>query len=196
LVFAFILLAHVGFFWMLNSGLVSGSQIVDRIFEVVDIQDPAPEQTATEPPPPPPKRIELDMAQVEEPVLVLADIVTPRSESEITVARVIPNEPPLIAAPVKKIVLPMSNPRRPLSQPPYPAASQRLGEEGKVILELYVLEDGRVGDATIIKSSGYPRLDQAAVEEAKRAWRLLPGTEDGRPKAMQHKLTVTFRIDQ
>jgi outer membrane biosynthesis protein TonB len=36
--------------------------------------------------------------------------------------------------------------RRPLSQPEYPPSSRRAGEAGTVILEVYVLENGRVGE--------------------------------------------------
>ena len=78
---------------------------------------------------------------------------------------------------------PKSDPRRPLTQPEYPPSSRRAGEAGTVILEVYVLENGRVGDARVKTSSGFPRLDEAAVREVKRSWRLVPGTENGKPVA-------------
>ena len=91
---------------------------------------------------------------------------------------------------------PTSNPKKPLSQPEYPDASQRLRETGTVQLTVYVLEDGSVGDAKVLKSSGFPRLDDAAVKEAKRKWRLLPGTQDGKPVAMYGQFAVTFKFDK
>jgi protein TonB len=86
--------------------------------------------------------------------------------------------------------------RHPLTQPPYPSAAIRFGEEGNLDIEVLVSRNGRVADARIARSSGYPRLDQAALEEARRAWRLKPGTVDGEPIEMWHRIRVTFRLDQ
>lgn len=89
---------------------------------------------------------------------------------------------------------PRSNPRRPVSQPAYPPASKRLGEAGTVVMLLTVDEDGKVLDAKLDKSSGFVRLDEAAMKEALQTWRLLPGTVDGKPIKMQYKFAVTFKI--
>jgi protein TonB len=93
------------------------------------------------------------------------------------------------------VVLPKRNPGRPLSQPVYPPASQRLGEHGTVVLRLFVLEDGSVADARIQESSGYPDLDYAALYEAYR-WRLDPGTVGGEPTRMWGKIAVTFKLTE
>lgn len=81
-----------------------------------------------------------------------------------------------------------------LTQPPYPAADVRAGNEGNVQIEVYVLPDGRVGDARILRSSGFPRLDQAALDEAKRRWRLQPATRNGEPFAQWYPLRVVFKL--
>ncbi|WP_129774501.1 M56 family metallopeptidase [Peristeroidobacter soli] len=91
------------------------------------------------------------------------------------------------------VVLPKSNPNKPLSAPKYPPASRRLGETGTVVLKLHVLEDGSVADAAIAKSSGYPDLDYSAFYEAFQ-WRLDPGTIDGTPSRMWGKFAVTFQL--
>ena len=39
------------------------------------------------------------------------------------------------------------------------------------------------------------KMDEAAVKEALRRWRFNPGTEDGKPKVMRHKVKVTFRLE-
>jgi len=49
----------------------------------------------------------------------------------------------------------------------YPPESERLGEQGTVRLRFQVLEDGTYGDAEILKSSGFPRLDDAAITIAR-----------------------------
>ncbi|MDY6947924.1 MAG: M56 family metallopeptidase [Pseudomonadota bacterium] len=92
-----------------------------------------------------------------------------------------------------QVILPRSNPAKPLSQPQYPSASRRAGEAGTVVLKLHVLEDGSVGDAAVVKSSGYPDLDYAAFYEAFR-WRLEPGTVDGAPSRMWGRFAVTFKL--
>ena len=101
--------------------------------------------------------------------------------------------PAPVAAPVPRTA-PKSDPRRPLSQPEYPPSSRRAGEAGTVILEVYVLENGRVGEARVKQSSGFPRLDEAAVREVKRSWRLVPGTENGKPAPMWGQFAVTFKL--
>jgi protein TonB len=81
-----------------------------------------------------------------------------------------------------------------ITQPEYPPASRRAGEEGTVNLQVYVLETGRAGEIKIAKSSGFPKLDEAAVKEVQRNWRFVPGKEDGKPVAMWHIFAVTFRL--
>ena len=103
--------------------------------------------------------------------------------------------PPAVAAPVAVArTAPKSDARRPLSQPEYPPSSRRAGEAGTVILEVYVLETGRVGEAKVKQSSGFPRLDEAAIREVKRSWRLVPGTENGKPVPMWGQFAVTFKL--
>jgi len=89
---------------------------------------------------------------------------------------------------------PRSDPRRPLTQPEYPPSSRRAGEAGTVILEVHVTENGRADDVRIKQSSGFPKLDEAAVREIKRSWRLVPGTENGKPVAMWGQFAVTFKL--
>ena len=84
---------------------------------------------------------------------------------------------------------------RPLTQPPYPPADVRAGNEGNVQIEVYVLADGRVGDARVLRSSGFPRLDQAALDEAKRKWRLQPATRNGVAFAQWSPLRVVFKLE-
>ena len=59
-----------------------------------------------------------------------------------------------------------------------------------------MLPNGRVGDARVVKSTGFEELDLAALAEAKRNWRLLPATRDGEPIAQWHRLRVTFKLNE
>jgi protein TonB len=81
-----------------------------------------------------------------------------------------------------------------ITQPEYPPASRRAGEAGTVTLQVYVLESGRAGEVKVAKSSGFEKLDEAAVKEVQRNWRFVPGKEDGKPVAMWHTFAVTFRL--
>ena len=86
--------------------------------------------------------------------------------------------------------------RHPLSQPPYPPGEIRAGNTGTADIEVYVLPTGRVGDARIVRSTGFPALDQSAMDEAKRKWRLTPATRDGVPIPEWHRLRVTFKLNE
>jgi protein TonB len=67
-----------------------------------------------------------------------------------------------------------------LSAPDYPALSRRLGEEGKLMLQVELDESGRISNTRIINSSGYSRLDNAALAAVK-SWRCKPAVRDGQP---------------
>lgn len=81
-----------------------------------------------------------------------------------------------------------------ITQPEYPPASRRAGEEGTVQLQVFVLDSGRAGEVKVARSSGFPKLDEAAINEVKRNWRFVPGKEDGKPTSMWHTFAVTFRL--
>lgn len=52
--------------------------------------------------------------------------------------------------------------------PAYPAVSRRLAEEGRVMLRVRVLASGDPGEVQLHKSSGFDRLDAAAVAAVKQ----------------------------
>ena len=81
-------------------------------------------------------------------------------------------------------------------QPPYPEQSRRMGEEGTVVVRVIVGPDGRVSEAHVARSSGFPRLDAAAVARALAKWRFLPAQRDGTPVAAEREITVRFRLAQ
>ena len=151
-----------------------------------------------EPPPPPPPKIETPPPFVPPPEVAIehpAECGARRLRSNRRRSSVRwRNRRRRRAAQQVPRTAPKSDPRRPLSQPEYPPSSRRAGEAGTVILEIYVLENGRVGEARVKQSSGFPRLDEAAVREVKRSWRLVPGTENGKPAPMWGQFAVTFKL--
>jgi len=100
------------------------------------------------------------------------------------------------AEPQPQIVGVRQDPRRPLSKPQYSARMIREGNQGTIDIEVYVMPNGRVGDARVVKSTGFEELDLAALAEAKRNWRLLPATHDGVAVAQWHRLRVTFKLNE
>ena len=79
-------------------------------------------------------------------------------------------------------------------RPEYPALSRRLGEAGTVMLRILISERGRAERADIHKSSGVPRLDEAARQAALRAV-FKPYTENGRPIPVYAILPISFQLD-
>ena len=195
LVFAVIVGLHIGMFWLLNSGL--SHQIIDVVLGPIETRmiDEVPD--TEEPPPPPPPKIETPPPFVPPPEISIdlpAETTNTTAITQTTTQRPVAQPPPAPPAPSIPSTAPRSDPRRPLSQPEYPPSSRRAGEAGTVILEVYVLENGRVGEARVKQSSGFPRLDEAAVREVKRSWRLQPGTQNGKPAPMWGQFAVTFKL--
>lgn len=118
----------------------------------------------------------------EAPVLSPAEPVAPPSPVLPAPVAIAPPAPPpalLPAGPVSLASdLSLTCPQR--TPPTYPALSRRLGEEGKVVLRVELDTDGRVDSARVITSSGFKRLDGAALS-AVGGWRCNPPLHDGQP---------------
>jgi periplasmic protein TonB len=195
IIFVAIALFHVVLLWGINSGM--SKTLVDAVLGPIETRMIEELPDTDEPPPPPPPKIETPPPFVPPPEIA---IELPAEQTQSTAIQAVTTQRPVAApppvaqpAPVPRTA-PRSDPRRPLSQPEYPPSSRRAGEAGTVILEVLVLENGRVGDARVKQSSGYPRLDEAAVREVKRSWRLVPGTENGKPVQMWGQFAVTFKL--
>lgn len=187
----FVALFHVVVIYLLVSGL--GKSIVEVVSGPIETKVIEELTQESEPPPPPPPEFTPPPAFVPPPELNIAAEVAPQQTTAITqVQSKVATPPPPPKADV--VTAPRSDPKRPVTQPPYPPTSSRLGEEGVVILDLYVLPDGKVGDARVRTSSGFPRLDEAAVKEAKRRWKFIPGTRNGAPEAAWMQLKVRFQL--
>lgn len=195
LVFCIIVGLHAGFFWLLASGM--SHRVVEAVLGPIEtrIIEEAP-KPKDEPPPPPPK-IETPPPFVPPPEVAIEipmDAAPTTAIRQTTQTAPVAQPPPAPVAPQVPRTAPKSDPRRPLTQPEYPPSSRRAGETGTVVLEVYVLENGRAGDVRVKQSSGFPKLDEAAVREVKRSWRLQPGTENGKPVPMWGQFAVTFKL--
>lgn len=64
--------------------------------------------------------------------------------------------------------------------PTYPPLARRMGEEGEVVLRVELSEDGQIASARVATSSGFRRLDEAALAAIK-SWRCNAAERDGQP---------------
>jgi len=79
--------------------------------------------------------------------------------------------------------------------PIYPLAARQRGQEGKVIIMIKVLSDGLVGTAKVLTSSGFPLLDESALDAVRR-WRFVPGTWGGESIASTVLMPVRFKLSE
>lgn len=78
-------------------------------------------------------------------------------------------------------------------EPIYPATSRRLSEEGTVRLRVLVDERGRAREVTVARSSGFERLDNAAVDAVRR-WRFVAATDGQNAITAWTQVAVTFQL--
>lgn len=69
-----------------------------------------------------------------------------------------------------------------------------MGEQGKVMLRVFVGTDGTPQRIEIKESSGFERLDNAAVTAVQR-WKFVPGKRNGVPEAMWNIVPVNFVLN-
>jgi periplasmic protein TonB len=149
-----------------------------------------PEQQEIEPQPQVPVKPEIDQVmpteqpmpeiQFDEPVVPPAETAMPPSANAISASE---------ASGAVAQDLKASN----RIEPTYPSASRRAGEEGTVRLKVLVDEKGRPRDVAVANSSGFPRLDQAAME-AVRKWRFVAATDGANAISAWTQVAITFRL--
>ena len=78
--------------------------------------------------------------------------------------------------------------------PPYPPISHRLNEQGRSTIRVLIGADGQPQRAEIAKSSGFERLDQAAMATVMR-WRYVPGKRGGVPEPMWFNVPINWVLE-
>jgi protein TonB len=78
--------------------------------------------------------------------------------------------------------------------PPYPAFARRAGEQGRVILRVYVSAAGTPETVQVRTSSGSTRLDEAALETVKR-WKFVPARRGDEPVAAWVLVPINFKLE-
>lgn len=78
-------------------------------------------------------------------------------------------------------------------QPKYPIVSRKIGEEGKVVLRVFVEKDGSAKIVEIKISCGYARLDESAMN-AVREWKFVPGKKGDEAIATWVNVPIIFKL--
>lgn len=79
--------------------------------------------------------------------------------------------------------------------PVYPMLSRKRKEQGTVWLLLLVSKDGLVTELKLKKTSGFDRLDQAALQAVKK-WKFQPARKQGQPIDYWYELPLKFSLQQ
>lgn len=168
---------------------------------------PPPPRAQPRPTPPPPRPVPRPapaLAPAPQPAAIADPTPAPAAPTGVTTPAPAPARP--IAAPVGPAVSPAPAPPAPPPKtelpssdaaylqnptPAYPAMSRRLGEQGKVVVRVLIGADGQPQRAEVKRGSGFPRLDQAALDYVMRC-RYVPGKVGGVPQAMWYEAPVNF----
>jgi protein TonB len=78
--------------------------------------------------------------------------------------------------------------------PPYPPDALAHREEGRVLLEIHILPNGRPVSISVATSSGYTVLDNAA-RDAVMDWHFTPAQQFGRPVASVLPFWIAFQLN-
>ncbi|MEO7159333.1 MAG: TonB family protein [Polaromonas sp.] len=214
---------HIGFIWTLQSGLLLRTaelivpvEVLAQLIEPpVPKLEPAPPSPAAPPVQPvkpapaavqkeaaikPPARPQAQPLAIADPTpspnapagsLTPALVPTPAPVAEAPAAHSAPPAPPAATA----VQLPSSNAgylQNP--KPAYPPLSKRLGEQGKVVVRVLIGADGVAQKAELRQSSGFDRLDQAALDTVLK-WRYVPGKRGGIAEEMWFNVPINFVLE-
>lgn len=210
-----VLLLHLTALWVMQGGLLRQAVEVIVPVEVLSefIAPPSPPTLPPVSPPAPPARSPQGMS----PAPARAPAPQHPSEPQPAKASAAPAAPSTGPAPpspgaapatVPTHPAPSSTPRAPQKvelpssdaqylrnpKPVYPALSKRLGEQGKVVIRVLIDVDGSAQQAEILQSSGFERLDQAALKTV-LSWRFVPGKRGGVAEAMWFNIPLNFLLE-
>ena len=207
---------HIGLIWALQSGLLRRTAELIVPVEVLAqfIEPPAPRLEPASPAPPVPparpvtpapavqkKAVTRPPVQPQAQPLAIADPTPSPNAPAGSLTPALPSTPaPVEAAPAAPpappaVQLPSSNAdylQNP--KPAYPPLSKRLGEQGKVVVRVLIGADGIPQKAELRQSSGFDRLDQAALNTVLK-WRYVPGKRGGVAEDMWFNVPINFVLE-
>jgi periplasmic protein TonB len=134
-------------------------------------------------------------------------IEAPPPKPEMTIPEPKPTPPPPSPV-VQRVAVPPPQPKPsqeeyvPVTQPNfalqathvYPPEAARRHQQGTVVLMLYINGNGALDKVEIVKSSGYPLLDEAAIREMKLS-KFEPAMDGAIPIRSRAQAGVTYRLE-
>lgn len=159
------------------------------------------------PPPPPPaepdKPLEIKVAQ---PQIVVPPPIVQIATPVVNPVQTAPTPPPVQAAVVAPSPAPapvrmagpvdgvdLSTKMISATPPRYPLESRRKHEQGTVVLSVLLSLDGAVEAISVAQSSGFDRLDKAALAAVK-AWRWSPTMRGGEAVRVKGLVKIPFML--
>lgn len=139
---------------------------------------PAPETLTVQTPSPSPILVTTTTPPSE--VIVKNTIATPISTPAISKEQ----SGPKVVSAVEYVHAPQAD---------YPSIAKRMGEEGRVVMQVLVNEKGRAEKVEVVQSSGFKRLDEAAKLALMRAL-FKPYLEDGKASIMLATASINFSL--
>jgi periplasmic protein TonB len=187
-----VVVAHIAVIYAVAVSLgVVETPLIDELTPAVFIEtqiekvEPVPPEN----PPAPSQNREIEIPVPEVPPITPPETVSDVSPDTIQVAAL--PEPAGPAPAVEATSLEVT--RR--VEPVYPQESRRMDEQGVVRLRVLVDERGRPREVQVAQSSGFERLDEAAVS-AMRRWHFAPATQASQAVSAWTHVRVVFQLNR
>lgn len=190
----------IGIHAVLIVALLSHAPVRQSLVELVPIMVSLVQPQKTETPQvlPRPKPVVKQPVKTEPKLQPLLAISEPTPVSAPVVA------PPLTQQPVEPVAVPPQSPAPVVPPqfnadylnnpaPRYPALSRRLGEEGLVILRVFVDDRGLPARVELRTSSGHDRLDNIALETV-RQWKFVPARRSDQAVSAWVLVPISFSL--
>jgi periplasmic protein TonB len=219
-----VIVFHVLAIWALQSGLLMRAvelvvpvEVLAQIIEPPKPVIPPPPVIPKETPPPKPEVVKqtpkppVPQTQAPPPILAVETATpAPNAPAPVQIAPPAPLLPPSVpvAAIASPAPAPVLTPAPALKVLPstdaddlynpnqrYPRMSQTLGEQGTVMVRILIGDNGLPKKAELQKTSGFERLDQAALDFVMQS-RYKPGTLGGKPTEMWMGREVKYVLRQ
>jgi periplasmic protein TonB len=139
---------------------------------------PKPEEK-TQPPPPPKPEMTIPEPKTEPPPPAPKPVVIPPPQPKPPTEEYVPVTQPTFAQQATHV---------------YPPEAARRHQQGTVVLMLYVNGSGTLDKIEIVKSSGFPLLDAAAIREMKLS-KFEPAMDGAIPIRSRAQASVTYRLE-
>ncbi len=137
----------------------------------------------------------VERKSVEKKLVEKKPVTTAKKEPAPAIPNAAASTPKPVEQPGLSEIPVVTNPafRRPPSPPDYPRKSRRRNQQGVVLVEALVSEDGTTLEVDVLQSSGYPLLDRAAIK-AVSGWDFMPRMVGSKAVISKVQVPVQFSL--